>query len=469
MKKLVRFMAAVLALGMLAQLPAAQAETTLKLNWVSNLPEGFEESHPDVTFTHDKKNFSGEGEMTTSMLLGTFDYDVFELDSLSVDYHTVMEKGYCMDLSASEPIREAVENLYPVFARECMADGKIYALPKRVQFDYLTWNAARVAESGIGDVPVPTSFPEFLDFVEKWVDYIQEEPTDVILCGLGFWDEQIYERLNGYIGRLTDMLLDNHILQKSYAGEPLRFNEPELLALLKRCYELGEQLNEYDQAIVNPDCYKSILDNATSPFFNNADNEFLSLRLNENQPNLVNCALMLTAVNARTENPELCLEIMEGLARQTELTDKLNNQEFQVQRALLFKGVEPLPNPRYEDDIATWDRMIQETKDALADPDLDAIDRPELEEQLEMQQTNRQRDIDDPDNKYIVPPAQLDRYHSYVDYIFVPMPSIFNYTNKEQFGLFEQLKSRFSAGQMSAEELVSELDRIAQMIERENM
>ena len=92
MKKSVHLTAAALALGLMLCVPAANAETALKLNRF-DAPDSFVAAHPDVVITVDTHYYKNTGEMTSEMLLGTFDSDVFRLDSISIDYQSIMEKG----------------------------------------------------------------------------------------------------------------------------------------------------------------------------------------------------------------------------------------------------------------------------------------------------------------------------------------------------------------------------------------
>ena len=68
----------------------------------------------------------------------------------------------------------------------------------------------------------------------------------------------------------------------------------------------------------------------------------------------------------------------------------------------------------------------------------------------------------------MVTQEELDAYRSFTDSLYVPMPGVFHPNEAEQAKTFEQLRARFVFGQMTAEELVNELDRVAEMIERES-
>ena len=468
MKKPVRLTAAALALGLMLCVPGAKAETSLKLNMVGP-PDSFVAAHPDVVITNEHHYYENTGEMITEMLLGTFDSDVFAISSF-FDYRSIMEKGYCLDLSGSEIIRNAIENLYPVYADQCVMDGRIYAVPTGGQLEYMAINTDRLAESGMGDVEIPDTFPEFLDFVEAWNEHLQEDPGDIALCGSMFWvDEADFNRIGGYTYYLVEYLLDNHILQKSFAGEPLRFNEPEVVELLKRCYELGRELDLNDPSWT---ANKALLEHCSLRFLSGDNSAFVSLRLNEDQPKLIKAFLELVAVNARTAHPDLCIEMLESMVQYKDLTvgdgHDSGDELAQTMRTFLYQNVGLAPSKRHDENVATSQRFLDQVKKALANENLSATDRYDLDEELKWREEDLQAAIETEDGKWVVPPDRLEFYKSLVDTYYVPMPGVFSPTEAEQAKTFEQLKSRFVAGQMTAEELVAELDRVAEMIERES-
>lgn len=460
MKKSVRLTAVTLALGLFFSLPGANAETALKLNRF-DAPDSFVAAHPDVVITVDTHYYKNTGEMTSEMLLGTFDSDVFRLDSIGIDYQSIMEKGYCLDLSGSEIIQNAIQNLYPVYADQCLKNGKIYAVPTGGQLNYYLIDTDTLAEAGMGGVEIPDTFPEFLDFVEAWNARLEDDPGDIALCAMVFWDESDFNRVGGYTYYLVDFLLENHILQKSFAGEPLRFNEPEVVELLKRCYQLGHELDLNDPAY---NANKSILGQGAGGFMARDGSAFLCLRLNEDQPKLIEVYLDMVAANARTAHPELCIEMLEDMAGDNNLTSELEIEMW----TFLYQNAGLMPSKRHDENVATSQRFLDWVKNALANENLSAADRYELEEELKRREEDLQEAIASEDGKWVVTQEQLDIYRSYTDYLYVPMPGVFNGSGAEQAKTFEQLKSRFVAGQMTAEELVNELDRVAEMIEREN-
>lgn len=445
----------VMLIAFICFISSAQAEVTLKLNGVDMEFIGdFLTKYTNVILDgEDYKYYSTTGELNSDLMLGAFDYDVFEVSNSRMDYRAIMEKGYCLDLSDSEIIQNAMQRLHPVFAQQCVMDGKIFAIPYTMQLNYLALSPSVLAQSGIGDVQIPTTFSEFLDFLEQWILHLKENPDcDVALLGMAHWGDTSFYDSNSYKTFLVDLLLENYMMQMEYAGEKLSFNENELLPLLDRCYRIGDELYLYDPGVQTKHSVLQIIANISL-----GDYDYLSLRLNSSQPKLMQIFVNLYAANSETQNPELCIELMEALC--------LNN--WPMYNAYMYRDAEPLLDPQYYSRVARLQEMIQDTQRELDQDSLDASYRAELEYRLERQQNNLQQIQENESEKYLVTSEQLDWFRSYVDCMFVQMPGAFNTNDVKNANAFKQLKARFVMGQISAKELVAELNRMAWMIEME--
>lgn len=97
-----KFWIAMLLLVCLVATGLAGAETLDVLEVI--LPDDFAQTHPEVEVRH------GDGAdyvFDTNVLMGRlltkeFRYDIFEVDTGSIDVRQMMRKGYCLDLSQSE-------------------------------------------------------------------------------------------------------------------------------------------------------------------------------------------------------------------------------------------------------------------------------------------------------------------------------------------------------------------------------
>lgn len=134
------------------------------------------------------------------------------------------------------------------------------------------------------------------------------------------------------------------------------------------------------------------------------------------------------------------------------------NYLYQDGEAILYDG--------HDDDIALQESWIQYDEQMLASGTLDEVDRKEIEDDLEKRQQILKELTEDEDAKYLVTPSQMARYKETAQYAYVPMPGVFS--NSEDRSTYYTLRKRYAQGQMTAEELVHELTRIAQMIEMEN-
>ena len=435
-------------------LAGANAETILKLNGISETTSSnFFLTHTDVKRADlEYHYYASTNELITDFLLGSFDYDAFSLNSSIIDHQALMSKGYFLDLSSSEIISNAIDDLYPAYAEQCVYDGKIYAIPIHTQINYWAFYTPVLEQTDFGEVNVPSTFPEFLDFLDRWIEYLKGNPEgDVALIGMAGWGDASFYNEQSYTNFLVEQLLDNYIMQKEYAGEELNFEDSELVALLNRCAQIGAELYDYDPAV---NCSKAILSQVVYAGVG-SEYQFMSLRLNDTQPKLMTVYLSLYAVNAKTENPELCIELMESI---------LQNNLAQ-NSAYLYQSAEPVLDPDYDASVAQQQDFIQESENQLSRDDLNDDERDKLEYGLECQQAILKDLLENENSKYIVSPSALANYRSYGDYLYVTKPGTFS--NSEDAKNFRQLKSRFVGGQLTAEQLTQELTRVAKMITAE--
>lgn len=444
--------AALLTLALLLAASVAGAEVTLRLNGLDARYTGdFAVQHPEVSLADDAYTYyATTGELSAALQSDGFGYDTFELCSAWVDVCAIMAQGYCLDLSGSEAIRSAVESLHPVFAAQCVLDGKIYAVPHTLQLNYLSLSSETMAQSGLGDLPCPATYPEFLDFLEAWLTHLEAHPDgSTALLGRAYWGDGSFYHSDSYTAFLVDLLLENYLMQREYAGENTWFDPDVLVPLLERSRRIGQALYQADPGI-RGDASLVEIGAPTSL----GEDSLLNLRLTENQPRLISTYVTLIAAYADTPQPALCLELMEALCR--------NN--WPLFNTLLYQGTQPLPDPQYGSHVARLTQMVQTTQAQLADSTLDAAARADLESRLAKQQSSLQDYLENEDRQYLVTAAELARFRENVDCLFVQSPGIFHANDVKNAAVYKSLKARFAAGELSAEDLVRELNAAAARI-----
>lgn len=471
-----------LFLAFLLLLSAASAQE-LRLYYVPNGGEGYEryaQENPAVTLVH----ATGEDYIDTTdallgqLLTGEFDWDVFSQSTRFGDPQLLMRKGYCADLSGREIIRSHVERMWPAIANQLMLDGKIYGIPTSIQTDMLLCNEFAWTDAGYTAEDVPSTFPEMLAFLNNWIDRQDEDelPYDVIAQ----WDETLYNRCT-YAQWLVEELLTSHITQLQFAGEPLRFATEELISLLDQARDTGLRLYNIER-VKTENSFRKPLFLLTSDEWGNAQDWLVSLRLREDQPELLPVILHVCCVRSGSDVAEEAVEYLEAIVSSPAFVPSHD--------ALFYQDAQPIPDPNLPDQLAyvTALRDILLTlRDQPGTPLGDIVDLSADADRLETYQHWYHFMQDDPDpdevqeridrwnqqiaemqqNIYLFSPAQLEDYAAFADKLFFPVPGPFA-INTDGGQQLLQLAQRFVEGQLSALQLTRELDRMAQMIEMEN-
>ena len=479
-----------LILALLTMTSTACAET-LRLYDISP-SDDFRAAHPDVEIitNHDENLrffFSGM-ELNNALLTGGFAWDAFETPSPYTDLQLLYKKGYMLDLSGSEVIREVISRLHPDIAALCMYDGRIYGVPTYITYaEYPTtvWPEMWL-EAGYTQEDVPQTFGEYLDFIDAWLDR-RENDSNLTLNVFAQFQPFTYD-IHSYPRWLVDALLDSYIGQTLYAGKTLRFDDPDLIPLLEKARAVGERIFIYEPTKTD--------DNSNYGLFGGALEELeysqlaewqVDLRIHEDQPTILQFWLNVAGVYAGVENPALAIAAVEDYVQEA-----LHEAVYDRRRAhveLLFTDGQPVRNAVYERVQRLSQNYIDMCEHKLIGdetPYTEYIDMTELDTYwgnisrfAEELKTMTEQDIRDRiiekqeemaqyqrDHEYVLSPENLTAWKQYAQHLYFPGPNVF--TTDEGYENFKSLKSQFVDGLIDARQLVSELDRIAWMMEMEN-
>ena len=448
MKKAFSFL--VIAVLCLAIILPASADTLHLYRIDYDGVETFQALHPELQCTWSEQDYHNDYELSSALLTGEFDSDVYNLDSIFFDCKQFMKKGYCVDLSESEIIREEIAKMHPSIAAQVMQDDKIYAIPFFLSFDFRIVDAEGWTAAGFSEADVPTSFPEFLDFLSAWVDRIENNPEPNISIN-NRWDETLYNEYS-YTGWLTNMLMENYIMQLQFAGQPLRFNNDELISLLNRVQEVGAAI--YRSEPITKGRMQLFSEVASNRWPDTMDDGIVFLRINDTQPQLIKSYMSMYAIYPGTAHEDLAMALMEHLVTNIPESDS----------ALIYCDAEPVPNPNYESELARVTENIARTEEALQNSDL-GLDEIET---LELALQSYQKVLEGVESrKYLMSSEQLQNYQSYVDALYFPVPGIF-FRGTDEGWTMAQMQDQFAAGLLSAQEFVQKMDHLAEMVEMEN-
>lgn len=182
-----------------------------------------------------------------ALVTGAFISDAFTLGSHQHDCRQIFAKGYCLSLDDSEALQNAVGRMHPSIRAQVTYDGRLYALPASLIFSFYSIDRDGWTEAGLTDADIPQSFPQLLDFLERWCDR-QVSGDSLGIRVKGSWEAELYKP-SSYTAWLTGLLIHNHMIQAEHAGEPLRFHTPEILALLERIVEIGPRIYQSEPSM----------------------------------------------------------------------------------------------------------------------------------------------------------------------------------------------------------------------------
>lgn len=390
---------------------------------------------------------------STTQLVGQlvsheFKFDVFTMDSSTFDIQKLISKGYCCDLKNSQIITDMFKNMYEPIKNQVVQNENIFGVPDSVDIRYMMYDEKAWAAAGLESEDVPTSFADFLDFLDRWVERIAIQPEDHISVCNSF-DEALYNE-SSYTVFLTDKLIENHIMQCAYAGEPLRFDTPLFCELLNRCQSIGKALYEYEPR------EKGEMQLFYDFYGMRTLNYLVPLRLTKDQPILIKANLHVHFLNAASVSKELAMEYLENVVTAIEPETA----------AYLFHDIGPIENKSYQSNLQRRINHVLELQNALQNDELSTDERDQLELRLE-DASKMLSAYQTVENQFIVLESDLALYEKYAPNMFFQAPSVFNPESINGRNM-QQLRDQFCAGQLPLQRFVARLDELAWMVSTED-
>jgi len=421
----------------------------------------FISAHPDVTFEDNTDYIDTTSELVGQLITKQFNYDIMGLSSSMIDPQIVMEKGFYLDLSQNETIRQAVESMYPAFREAAMYDGKLFALPYGLGFNYMQIDSNAWQEAGYTDDDIPQSYGELLQFLEELCERLENDPDLPIhlymrVNAMGDYDASDYTIL------LTDWFLRDYIIQKQMAGETLSFNDEELEFLLEKTKTVCSRLFSAERYLSPKEENKgiSLITEGIQMYWPKEGKYVLFFRINDQLPKIIHVRLDTLSVFAGTQYPELCIEMLENIVNY-----EVRGSNTNYANAYLYQDSGPIENDLYEVNRIPYQKIVTNITNQLAQEDLEPLERRSLEEELE--EANASLREYDEERKYSVTQGMIDSYKQSVDQIYVVTPSPFasGTTTGTQY---QNLVKRFAQEQITTKQFLDKLNELAYMVQVED-
>lgn len=408
----------------------------------------FCEENPDVQLMWSDADYYPASAFVTALLTGEFKCDLFTQQTDQADWINIMSKGYCLDLSKSVILSEAIQNMYPSIANQGMFDGHLYAIPTQISFTYYRVNIEPWIGMGFTLEDVPQSFSEFLDFLAMWCDRVENDP-ELEVVAFGGWDNP---NSSTYTIFLTEMLINEIIMEKQYYHEDLVFDDNELLELLGRCLVIGDRLSQCE----NKSYSWTLFEQYSSKIWPETSACIVYPKINDNCPKLIKSRASMWAINANSKHADLCIKLLEKAA--VGITNFSHRDDL-----FIYQNSQPRINPNYESDKEYWTKAKDAVVVALQDDDISGENKYDLEDKLSSYNEAIKRTEA---NKWLVSPEQLADYQNVVNGLYFAPINVFD-NSSEGYEVIENYCSQFANHMMDASQLIKKLNSCANMLRME--
>ena len=453
MKKIMALFTA-LILNMFACLTYSHAETLI--TYGGQFPDTktgyveFLKDNPGISMKWSDVIYNPPALLTSALISGQFDCDLFVEGTDAINWKDLMKKGYCLDLSGSSVLTKAVNRMHPQIAAEAYYNGRLYAVPMRINFIY--WKVAEETWDALGYAlsDVPNTFSDFLVFLSSWCDRLEQDP-DLDVGIIGGWDGSKYNS-GSYTQWLTELLIDEYIMQMQYAGEELSFASDELAVYLDQITELGKRIYRLEPK----GCTSCLFEYMAYGAWPEQYDAIVFFRLNEQQPRLIRSTLYMWAINPSSSDPDKCVELLEKVVSGEDLSDS-------AAELFLYRDAVLKENPEYKKQKEYWTQQKEDVENVLQSNALSPESRLDFEEKLNrydaaLALVESQR--------WLLTEEQLRDYQNAAEMLYFPAPSVFELSS-EGYDTLDEKISRFGSGKLSAEQLLESLKTISNMLRDE--
>lgn len=435
--------------------PAQKAEIRLKINdnsWqeaVNNAYYRFANAHGDISVVLSRE-YSEVEHLIESMMNRDDSIDIYTLTSSTPTFEALYNRGYLMELDGNEKLSAFADSMYPSLRERLSSNGHLVALPLSAWAYTIGINEKALESLGKSMADVPDNWPEFLDFVAGLKDVINED-SKVKLFYPGYTAEDaknelfyaIFEDYQRYVNR-TDpaMGYNTEMLQ----GLLKKLDQVDFVAMgYQPAAERDEHASDDYEYVENG----MLLQTGTGCTIGNyyGDCTPLLLGMAPGMTTPITLETTVAFVNPFTKHPDVALAFMEELA---------DNLPAAARYCFDPSLSEPIRGKWNEQAMAEWQKQLEELKADLekADP----ADRQMIEDSIhDTEQTLQYYE----ENAWDVGPKDLEWYRAHDENITIAAS---NWLYSENGGEASELIQQYCEGNLSAEDMLSGIDKKVQMM-----
>lgn len=411
---------------------------------------GFMNAHPDIPIVLADVNSFSADQLAQSMVSGNDAADIYSLSLSYGSFDQLRQKGYCVDLSSSEVLLNAVKQMNPDFTASFYQDGKLYAFPESAGATGFGYSPSALEKIGMTEDDLPKTYLEFIDFAVMWIDDYADEYPDLSLF------DYTYDVRNMFIGDI----ISRYVAYTATTGENLNFDTPLMHKLLNKLDSALPKLEELNPEDENQGFVMSSDGETTSLFTQNmdltpqrytwGDYKPLLLPLDDGMEPAETLSLQVYLVNPNSECQREAITFLEYLAEHMDETTKI---------ALYPDENTPVEDPNTAKYLAEAQKQLEDAK--ASKEKADDADKRDWDDTISMYEDNIAYYES---HLYFVSADAIAQYRSIEPYLHVYTNSLYASLSTDGAKLLQ----RYLGNEINSDQFIKEFNRIIRMIQLEN-
>lgn len=415
---------------------------------------GFMNAHPDIPIVLADVNSFSADQLAQSMVSGNDAADIYSLSLSYGSFDQLRQKGYCVDLSSSEVLLNAVKQMNPDFTASFYQDGKLYAFPESASAISFGYSPSALEKIGLTEDDLPKTFLEFIDFAVMWIEDYADEYPDLSLF------EYNYDVRNMFIG----VIISRYVAYTATTGENLNFDTPLMHKLLNKLDSALPKLKELNPEDENQGFGMGFVTTSggeTTSLFTESmdltpqqytwgDYKPLLLPLDEGMEPAETLILQVYLVNPNSECQREAITFLEYLAEHMDETTKI---------ALYPDENTPVEDPHMARYLADAQKQLEDAK--ASKETADDADKRNWDDTISMYEDNIAYYES---NLYFVSADAIAQYRSIEPYLHVYTNSLYASLSTDGAKLLQ----RYLDNEINSDQFIKEFNRIIRMIQLEN-
>ncbi|NLB91413.1 MAG: extracellular solute-binding protein, partial [Clostridiales bacterium] len=390
----------------------------------------------------------GWNEIAQKMMLGDGEADLYYVQLSAGEYETLLEKNYVVDLSNSDILVNAVNEMYPVVQEAVKKDGKLVAFPADLQISTMGYADAIGEEIGIDR---PTTWEEVMEIYKQWEQQYGDEYSQYYLSEVSYNEE------GGFSQQMFSDAMMGYVFQQEATEGKIRFNTDAFRSLIQKY----EEVKPYTDQIFDEENARYYEGEGPFSLFNpyfevtprsySGERGFtpLLLTVGEESQSFSKAFLSVYVINPHSSNQEMAIKFLETIAQ---------NLPRELSISLNPKDNEPVVDEHMKEFMDEEKEQLEKLK--AEEETIDESEKQNYEEMIKEKESFI-KEVEERSGMWVISPEQIAQYRAFDGQWTIMMKHPFSSPELYEVAL------NYVHGGISSEEMISTLDSRIGMLELE--